>query len=96
MPLAVPNLDTRTFDDLVAEAKQRIPRYLPEWTDLNESDPGIALVELFAWMTEATLYQLNQAPNALRLKMLQLLGYSTRPAQPAKTELQFTLASGVD
>ncbi|MFN2462154.1 MAG: hypothetical protein ABR591_15980, partial [Candidatus Velthaea sp.] len=96
MPLAVPNLDTRTFDDLVAEAKQRIPRYLPEWTDLNESDPGIALVELFAWMTEATLYQLNQAPNALRLKLLQLLGFSSRPAQPARTELQFTLASGVD
>ncbi|MBV9270716.1 MAG: putative baseplate assembly protein [Candidatus Eremiobacteraeota bacterium] len=96
MPLLVPNLDSRTYDDLVAEAKQRIPRYLPEWTDLNESDPGIALVELFAWMTEATLYQLNQAPNALRLKMLQLLGYSTRPAQPAKTQLQFTLSSGVD
>ena len=96
MPLAVPNLDTRTFDDLVAEAKQRIPRYLPEWTDLNESDPGIALVELFAWMTEAVLYQLNAAPNALRLKMLQLLGFTTRPAQPAQTQLQFTLGAGVD
>ena len=96
MPLLVPNLDSRTYDDLVAEAKQRIPLYLPEWTDLNESDPGITIVELFAWMTEATLYQLNQAPNALRLKMLQLLGYSTRPAQPAKTELQFTLSAGVD
>lgn len=96
MPLVVPNLDTRTYDDLVAEAKQRIPRYIPEWTDLNESDPGIALVELFAWMTEATLYELNQAPNALRLKMLQLLGYSTRAAQPAKTELQITLSPGVD
>jgi predicted phage baseplate assembly protein len=96
VPLVVPNLDTRTFDDLVAEAKQRIPRYLPEWTDLNESDPGIALVELFAWMTEAVLYQLNAAPNALRLKMLQLLGFTTQPAQPAKTELQFTLGTGVD
>jgi predicted phage baseplate assembly protein len=96
VPLAVPNLDTRTYDDLVAEAKQRIPRYLPEWTDFNESDPGIALVELFAWMTEAVLYQLNAAPNALRLKMLQLLGFTTRPAQPAQTQLQFTLGAGVD
>jgi hypothetical protein len=92
---APPNLDTRTYADLVAEAKQRIPRYLPEWTDFNESDPGIALVELFAWMTEATLYQLNAAPNALRIKLLQLLGFGIRPAQPATTELQFTLASGV-
>lgn len=96
MPFALPNLDARTYADLVAEAKQRIPRYLPEWTDLNESDPGIALVELFAWMTEATLYQLNRAPDVLRLKLLSLLGFSTRPAQPARTELQFVLAAGVD
>jgi predicted phage baseplate assembly protein len=96
VPFALPSLDTRTYSDLIAEAKQRIPRYLPEWTDLNESDPGIALVELFAWMTEATLYQLNRAPDVLRLKLLQLLGFGTRPAQPARTELQFVLAAGVD
>ena len=96
MPFGPPDLDSRTFDALVHEAKQRIPRYLPEWTDLNESDPGIALVELFAWMTEATLYELNRAPDALRLKLLALLGYQTRPAQPARTELQFTLTAGID
>ncbi len=96
MPLAVPSLDTRTFDQLVAEAKQRIPRYLPEWTDFNESDPGIVLVELFAWMTEAVLYELNMAPTVLQLKLLALLGFETRPAQPATTELQFTLNPGVD
>jgi predicted phage baseplate assembly protein len=96
LPLAVPSLDTRTFDDLVAEAKQRIPRYLPEWTDYNESDPGIMLVELFAWMTEATLYELNRAPAVLQLKLLQLLGFETTPAQAATTELQFTLNPGID
>ena len=96
MPLAVPSLDTRTFDELVAEAKQRIPRYLPEWTNFNESDPGIMLVELFAWMTEAMLYELNQAPTVLQYKLLQLLGFETNPAQAATTELQFTLNPGVD
>lgn len=96
MPLAVPNLDTRTFDDLVAEAQQRIPRYLPEWTNFNESDPGIMLVELFAWMTEAVLYELNQAPTALQYKLLQMLGFETEPAQAATTELQFTLNPGID
>lgn len=96
MPLAVPSLDTRTFDDLVAQAKQRIPRYLPEWTNFNESDPGIVLVELFAWMTEAVLYELNQAPTVLQYKLLQMLGIETQPAQAATTELQFTLNPGVD
>lgn len=96
MPLAVPSLDTRTFDDLVAEAQQRIPRYLPEWTNFNESDPGIMLVELFAWMTEAVLYELNQAPTVLQYKLLQLLGFETEAAQSATTEVQFTLNPGVD
>lgn len=95
MSLAPPSLDTRTYDDLVAQAKQRIPRYLPEWTDYNESDPGIMLVELFAWMTEAVLYELNQAPAVLQLKLLQLLGFDTRPAVAATTQLQFTLNPGV-
>jgi len=94
VPLQLPNLDSRTYDDLVAEAKQRVPRYLPEWTDLNDSDPGITLVQLFAWMTEATLYELNQAPNALRLKLLQLLGFETEPAHAAVTQLAFTLTAG--
>src|SRR5437867_1142583 len=46
MPLQAPNLDDRRFADLLSEAKTLIPRYTPEWTDHNESDPGIALLEL--------------------------------------------------
>ena len=95
MSIAPPDLDSRTYDQLVAGAKQRIPRYLPEWTDFNESDPGIMLVELFAWMTEAVLYELNQAPTALQLKLLQMLGFDAAPAQSARTELQFTLNPGI-
>ena len=37
MPLQAPELDTRTFDELVKAARLRIPRYTPEWTDFNES-----------------------------------------------------------
>ena len=48
MPLQVPQLDNLAYDDIVAQAKLLIPRYAPEWTNFNESDPGITLVELFA------------------------------------------------
>ena len=48
MPLPDIQLDDRTFEDLVAEAIRRIPSYTSEWTDFNQSDPGIALVQLFA------------------------------------------------
>ena len=55
-----PKLDDREFDDIVAEAMRLIPRYCPEWTHHNPSDPGITLIELAAWMTDLILYRLNQ------------------------------------
>src|SRR5262249_41514314 len=96
MPLEPPNLDTRTFEQLVAEARLRIPRYTPEWTDFNESDSGITLLELFAWLTEMMLYQLNQVPQLSYIKFLQLIGLELRPAQPATAHLTFTATAGAD
>ena len=46
MPLNVPNLDNRTYDDLVEEALGMLPRYAPGWTNHNASDPGITIIEL--------------------------------------------------
>ena len=59
MPLEqkAPQLDTRTYDQLRRMLLERIPRYLPEWTDYNESDPGVTLLELFAFLTESLLYR---------------------------------------
>jgi len=92
MPLVAPNLDDRQFADIVAEAKTLIPRYAPEWTNFNETDPGITLVELFAWMTEILVYRLNKVPDRNYIKFLQLIGIELEPAQPARAELTFTLA----
>jgi predicted phage baseplate assembly protein len=90
VPLEAPELDTRKFEDLVREAELRIPRYAPEWTDYNESDPGITLVQLFAWLTEMMLYQMNRVPERNYIKFLQMLGMELQPAQPAHAHLTFT------
>ena len=74
MPVPLPNLDDRTYADLMEEMKALIPRYAPEWTDHNESDPGIMLIELFAWLTEALIYRLNRIPEASELRFLELIG----------------------
>jgi uncharacterized phage protein gp47/JayE len=92
MPLIAPNLDDRQFADLVAEAKTLIPRYVPEWTNFNETDPGIALTELFAWMSELIIYRLNQVPNLNYIKFLQLIGIELEAAQPAQAQLTFSVA----
>lgn len=91
MPLTPPRLDSRTFKDLMDEAKARLPRYTPEWVNFNDSDPGMALVQLHAWMTETILYELNRVPELNYLKFLELLGVVPEPAHPARTELEFTL-----
>lgn len=95
MPIQPPNLDDRRTADLVAEARTLIPRYTPEWTDFNESDPGMTLLELFGWMTDILLYRLNLVPERNYLKFLQLLGIEQKPAQPASADLTFTLSSTV-
>jgi hypothetical protein len=87
MPLPQANLDTRRFDDLVAEMRALIPRYAPEWTNHNPSDPGMTLVELLAWVTEATLYRLNRVPSAAALEFAKLLLGHVEPEEVRKERL---------
>ena len=93
MPLPEIQLDDRSFEDIVRDARRRIPTYTPEWTDFNESDPGITLLQLFAWLSEMIIYRLNQVPDKNYLKFLDLVGITPNPPQPAKAELTFTLTS---
>ena len=93
MPLPAPNLDDLRFQtDLVDEARRRIIRYCPEWTDYNLSDPGITLIELFAWMTEQLVYRLNRVPEKNYVKFLEMLGVHLQPASSARAELTFYLS----
>jgi predicted phage baseplate assembly protein len=91
--LPTSNLDDRTFDDLVEECIMRIPRYCPEWTDHNLSDPGITLIELFAWLTDQMLLRFNQVPRKNYVAFLELLGIRLQPPAPAHTELTFYLSA---
>jgi predicted phage baseplate assembly protein len=85
------NLDDRTFNDLVEECILRIPRYCPEWTNHNPGDPGITLIELFAWLTDQMLYRFNQVPRRYYVAFLELLGIRLQSAMPAWAELTFYL-----
>jgi predicted phage baseplate assembly protein len=87
------NLDDRTFDDLVEESIQRIPRYCPEWTDHNLSDPGITFIEVFAWLTDQMLLRFNQVPRKNYVAFLELLGIRLQPPAPAQTDLTFYLTT---
>ena len=94
MPLPLPNLDSRRWSDLVDEGRALVPRYAPDWTDHNAHDPGITLMELFAWLAEMDIYRLNQVPPRHRLKFLELVGFVPRPPLAARTMLSFAPQSG--
>lgn len=53
--LVPPALDDRSYDALVQELAQRIPVHNPEWTDHNDADPGIALLQLFGGLGKTGL-----------------------------------------
>lgn len=97
MALIAPILDNRNYDQLRDELVGRIPSSTPEWTNHNESDPGIALIELFAHLGDSLLYRFNQIPETTKVAFLQLLGVRPRPAQPARALLAASteLAAGV-
>jgi hypothetical protein len=82
MPLPIPTLDDRTFDQLVDEAKALIPKHFPAWTDHNFSDPGIAFMELFAFLIENAIYQINRVPHRSLEHFASLLGVAATSGEP--------------
>jgi predicted phage baseplate assembly protein len=93
MPLPTPLLDDRRFQDIVDQAKTLIPQYCPEWTDHNVSDPGVTLIELFAWMTDMLLYRVNQVPDKAYIKFLELIGVQLNPPRAARAPVTFYLSA---
>src|SRR5579864_1066120 len=85
MPLTLPQIDNRTsYDQLRQDALARAPVHTPEWTNFNESDPGVTLVDMFAFLTESLIYRANLIPERNRLKFLNLLGVPLQPGASAR------------
>jgi predicted phage baseplate assembly protein len=93
MALPAPDLDDRRFQDLVNDAKRMVMRRCPEWTDHNVSDPGVTLIETFAYLTDQLLFRLNRVPDRLYLKFLDLIGLHLIPPVPATAPVTFWLSA---
>lgn len=91
MPIKPPNLDDRRYGDIVREARSLIPQYCPEWTNLGDADPGMTLVQLFAWMTEMIIYRLNRVPDKTYIHFLNFIGEERREARAAVVPLTYEI-----
>ncbi|AIR98921.1 putative baseplate assembly protein [Streptomyces glaucescens] len=93
MALPSPNLDDRRFQQLVDEAKRYVQQRAPEWTDHNVSDPGVTLIETFAYLVDQLLYRLNRVPDKNYTAFLDLLGIRLFPPAAAVAEVDFWLSA---
>ena len=91
--LPAPNLDDRTFQSLVDDARRLVHQKCPDWSDHNISDPGITLIETFAMMVDQLIYRLNRVPDRNYIKFLELLGLELRPPGAAQGEVTFWLSA---
>jgi hypothetical protein len=89
MPLPPPPVALLSYRQLVREALERVPSHTPEWTNLNDADPGVTIVQLFAFLAETLSYRADLIPERNRRKFLQLLGVPLRPAQAARGLVAF-------
>ena len=92
--LRTENLDDQTFAEIVEEAVKSIPTVFPEWTDHNAHDPGITLLELFAWYKEMQQYHLNCPTERAMNMYLKLLGMERGDIAPARATVCFPFLSG--
>lgn len=89
MTLAAVELGDLSWDELVSLARRRIAAVSRgQWTLHAPVDPGITVLELFAWLLEQRVYWLDQAPDSLVRAILRLLGVAPRPLGIASTVLE--------
>jgi hypothetical protein len=88
-------LDDLTWQEMVERIRLRIPAESGHaWTLHAPVDPGITLLELYAWLLEQRLYLMDQVPDPLVRGVLRLLGIDPpRPARPAVTVLELAAAA---
>jgi hypothetical protein len=82
MSFELPDLARKSYQQLVTDMVRRIPQYTRQWTDFNDSDPGITLLQLLAWLDESLLYQANKIPLQTQQNFLrQVLGLNASTDQ---------------
>ena len=84
-PLVLDDLDWRRLSDAT---RSRIPALSSgKWTLHAPVDPGITLVELYAWLLDQRVYWIDRVPEPLFRAVVELLGENMRPVQAARTVL---------
>ncbi len=96
----------KDYESLRQELLARVPQLTDRWTDFNESDLGVVLLELFCGVGDMLAYYLDaQAAEAFLptarqrqnvINICKLIGYRLDTPIAATTTLRFSLSSVLD
>ena len=82
-------LDDLEWKGMVEAVRRRIPAASDgQWTLHAAVDPGVTLLELFAWQLEQRLYRIDQVPAEMNMALLAMLAARARRTRCANTVLE--------
>ncbi len=82
------NLNDQSLNEIFEEARRKIVYLNDEWTNQQESDPGITLLELFSWLKSVQHEYLNRISPGVKRKFLKLLNVQPYKNRGAKALIQ--------
>ena len=95
-----PKIDDRDFEKIIAQFKELIRFYTPEWNPLKKNerdDAGMAVVKIFVSMLVDVIDRLNRVPEKNLIEFLNNIGGADLiPGHPAKAPITFSLPQGIN
>jgi hypothetical protein len=96
MPIPGLTLDDLTWSGMLDAIRRRIPALSRgDWTLHAPVDPGITLLEVYAWLLEQRVFWLDQIPDSFVRAALRLLGIRSVGTIAGRTVLQLAPTPGV-
>ncbi len=95
--MSTPKIDSRDRAAILTQLEQLALDQVPELSgsDLSDwrsrGDAGYTVLQLFSYMVDHVVTQLNMVPEKNLIAYLNMIGTKLLPAQPAKTPVQFIL-----
>jgi hypothetical protein len=83
------NLNDKTYTEMLEDAISDIPLYGSEWTNFNLSDPGVTILQNLTAFNYLQQLAVNTVTDAIKFKLLALLGFTPRKAEAAEVLAAF-------
>lgn len=88
--LKLEQFNDQSFDDIVELAVKGIARFDTQWNNFQAADPGMTLVDLFAWLKAVQHEYMSVILPESQRRFLELLDIRQRRAQGAQTLIRLS------